>query len=214
MARKARWNRLPAELAAEVIRLAAQGSTVKEIVAQTGVTKGSVWRTLHPRTKPAPVEWRPRSGCLQLSDRIEIRVGLARGDTFSAIAAQLKCSVSTISREVGGCSGRARYNPEKAHRQARQGAKRPKPAKLETHDELTQLVTNRLESLWSPQQIAGKLPVWFPDRPEMWVSHETIYKSIYVQGNGALRKELAACLRSGRAYRRSRQDTPKRGGIL
>lgn len=214
MAKKARWNRLPPELAAEVIRLAAKGLTAKEIIAETGVTKGSIWRTLHPRVKPEPVEWRPRAGCLQLSERIEIRVGLGRGDTFSAIAAGLGCSVSTISREVGGCAGRARYDPEKAHRRARQRAKRPKPGKLESHDELRLVVTHCLEWWWSPQQIAGKLQVWFPHRAEMWVSHETIYKSLFVQGRGALRKELAQCLRSGRAFRRSRDAAPRRPGPI
>lgn len=70
-----------------------------------------------------------------------------------------------------------------------------------------------LERLWSPTQIASKLRVDFPDRPEMWVSHETIYKSIYVQGRGELRRELARCLRTGRAHRRSQGRAEKRGRI-
>ena len=214
MAKKARWNRLPEELAARIIALRAQGKTTREIVDELGVAKGSVWRTLHPRSKPDPVEWRPRATCLQLSDRIEIRVGVARGDTFSAIATRLGRSVSTISREVGGRAGRAGYNPEKAHRRARQTAKRPKPCKLEAHDELHDMVEVGLEQLWSPEQIAGKLRVWYPNRPEMWVSHETIYKSLFVQGNGALRKELTECLRTGRAQRRPRHETAFAGGAI
>ena len=212
--KKPRWNRLPDELAAQIVDLRKQGKTLREIVDELDVSKGSVWRTLRPRAKPTFMEWRPRVTCLQLSDRIEIRVGLGRGDTFSAIAAQLNRSVSTISREVGGRAGRATYDPEKAHRRARHAATRPKAIKLETHNELRDMVEVALEQWWSPQQIAGKLRVWYPNRPEMWVSHETIYKSLFVQGNGALRKELTECLRSGRAQRRSRTATTVQGGAI
>jgi IS30 family transposase len=195
-----------------VIHLAAKGLTEREIVAATGVSKGSVWRTLHPRPKPEPVEWEPRPTCLTSSERIKIEVGLERGETFTSIAERLGRSVSTVSREVGGRAGRHCYNAEKAHRRARQATKRPKPCQLEINNELRAAVEAGLEAWWSPEQIAGKLRVEFPDQPEMWVSHETIYKSLFVQGRGALRKELTQCLRSGRAYRRSRNDAARRQG--
>jgi IS30 family transposase len=197
-----RW-RLPAEVVRKLHRLIAEGYTDREILAMTGVGKGSIWRARNPEVRVAPVEWRPRAGRLQLEDRIEIAVGLGRGDTFTAIAAGLGFDVSTVSREVGGRAGRDCYKPQAAHRRARVAARRPKPSKLEGCARLQAQVVAGLEVWWSPQQIEAKLRSEFPSSPEMWVSHETIYKSLYVQGRGALRKELTGCLRSGRARRRA-----------
>jgi IS30 family transposase len=121
--------------------------------------------------------------------------------------------VSTISREVGGVHQRGTYDAIKAQRRARRAARRPKERKLEANTRLCERVVELLEAWWSPQQIAARLRVEFPDEPEMWVSHETIYQSLFVQGRGALRKELAGCLRSGRAHRRSRRDSPHPGPI-
>jgi IS30 family transposase len=100
-----------------------------------------------------------------------------------------------------------------AHRRARERARRPKPTKLASHPELCEQVVADLGRLWSPEQIARRLAAAFPDRPELRVSHETIYQSLYVQGRGELRRELAACLRSGRAARRPRGRTERRGRI-
>ena len=98
-----------------------------------------------------------------------------------------------------------------AHRRAEQLARRPKPTKLAANAVLCGRVIQGLEALWSPTQVCSKLRSEFPDRPEMWVSHETIYKSIYIQGRGELRRELARCLRSGRAQRRPQGRVEKRG---
>ncbi len=141
-------------------------------------------------------------------------MGLLRGETFSAIATRLEVSVSTVSREVGGQAGRGEYDAAVAHRRARRNALRPKLTKLELNGVLRERVFNDLDLWWSPQQIAVRLRRDFPTDPEMWVSHETIYKSLFVQGKGALRKEVAACLRSGRAARRPRVAAGRTRGAL
>jgi IS30 family transposase len=115
--------------------------------------------------------------------------------------------------EVTKNGGRDNYKPGRAHRAARLKAQRPKETKLSENEELCELVIDMLEALWSPEQIADWLRSSYPDDPEMWVSHETIYKSIYVQGRGELRRELARCLRTGRASRRPRGRMEQRGKI-
>jgi IS30 family transposase len=198
-----RWKQIPPDQAREVIRLAGRGRTQREIVDATGVTKGSIWRVLRPRGGVTRLEdYAPRPDRLGFEDRIEIAVGVRQGDTFTAIAQRLGRHVSTVSREVGGRAGRSGYRPEVAQRRARDQACRPKPTKLGLNPVLCARVIDDLEALWSPEQITARLRRDFPDEPEMWVSHETIYKSLYVQGRGELRKELAACLRTGRARRR------------
>jgi len=97
------------------------------------------------------------------------------------------------------------YRPSRAQRRADRQAGRPKPAKLARDPELRKQIEDKLRAKLSPRQAAAELRCQFPHEPEMWVSHEAIYQSIYVQGRGALRKELAVCLRSGRALRRPRR---------
>ena len=121
--------------------------------------------------------------------------------------------MSTVSREVNRNGGRCGYRPVAAHRDAEAAARRPKPTKLAENPELRARVVADLERLWSPQQIARRLRDEHPDAPEQWVSHETIYKSLYVQGRGELRRELARCLRSGRAQRRRPGRSDTRGRI-
>lgn len=211
---KRRYGSLPAELRAEVIRLAARGLSYREIIEQTGVSSGSVGRVLAPRAGVARAEdYSPRPGRLSIEDRWEIKCGLVAGNSFTEIAARIGRHVSTVSREVGGRLGRDSYRPAVADRQSRSRACRPKRTKLDANPALCQRVIADLEALWSPEQIAVKLRHDFPDDPEMWVSHETIYKSLYVQGRGELRRELAACLRTGRAVRRARGRTENRGQI-
>ena len=194
---------LTTEQAREIRRLAGQGVLEREIVRRVGVSKGSIWRTLHVPRRAAP-EWHPRPGRLGLEQRVEIAVGMRCGLTFTAIAVRLGVAVSTVSREVGGRSGCRSYDAVRAHRRARRNTRRPKVGKLARNRRLCERVAAELRQWWSPQQIAATLRGEFPADPEMWVSHETIYKSLFVQSRGALRKELAACLRSGRAVRRPR----------
>src|SRR5438132_8490968 len=104
--------------------------------------------------------------------------------------------------------------PSQAQRHAELNSSRPKPAKMATNLELRKLVQSKLTSRLGPEQIAAQLRRKFPEQPEMWVSHETIYQSIYVQGRGALRRELAVCLRTGRALRRPHRKSDERRGRI
>ena len=159
---------------------------------------------------------RPAGGrYLSVAEREEIAVGLAAGESLRSIAARLGRAASTISREVARNSrGRGAYRALAAQGQAQHRAARPKTAKLAGNEELHGLVQARLKQKWSPEQVSTWLRRQFPDRPEMQVSHETIYQSIYVQGRGALRRELASCLRTGRALRRPRRKDGERRGKI
>jgi len=145
----------------------------------------------------------PGPGRLTLADREEITLGLHGGESFTMIAARLGKAVSTVSREVAANGGRDGYRAWRAHQRARQQARRPKTPKLAC-PRLAAQVTGWLQAWWSPQQISRRLRIEFPGDPMMWVSHETIYQALYVQGRGELRRELARCLRTGRARRRAR----------
>jgi IS30 family transposase len=213
MGQRRKQRRLTPDQAREIRRLAAQGMSEREIVGQIGVSKGSIWRTLRLRPRTSLAEWQPRRGRLSLGQRIEIAVGLHTGESFTVIAARIGVRVSTVSREIGGQASRAEYDAAAAHRRARVHTLRPKPSKLQLNRALLERVLADLDAWWSPQQIAARLRRDFPTDPEMWVSHETIYKSLFVQGKGALRKEVAACLRSGRATRRTRSGAPARGTL-
>jgi IS30 family transposase len=147
---------------------------------------------------------------LSVVEREEISVGLARGDGVRVIARRLGRAPSTVSREIVRNGGRKGYRAYRAEVAARERARRPKTAKLAGDAELRGWVQARLRDRWSPVQISTRLAVEFPDRPEMRVSHETIYQSLYVQGRGALRRELAACLRTGRALRMPRRQAQAR----
>jgi IS30 family transposase len=149
----------------------------------------------------APTVWSERR--LSLADREEISRGLAAGRSLRMIAESMARAPSTVSREVNTNGGRRRYRACDAETGARLRARRPKTPKLSQGTRLCRVVEAKLQKRWSPQQIARWLPWEYPDDPEMRVSHETIYMSLFVQGRGALRKELATCLRQGRAFRRS-----------
>jgi len=136
---------------------------------------------------------------LSLAEREVISRGLAAGESLRAIAARLGRAPSTISREVQVNGGRSRYRAVIADGAAWRRALRPKQQKLARSELLRWLVEAALERKWSPQQIAGWLRRSFPDRPELWVSHETIYQSLYVQARGALRKELVEGCEAGHA---------------
>jgi transposase, IS30 family len=151
---------------------------------------------------------------LSLAEREEIAVGLAAGLSMRKVAAGLGRPVSTVSREVARNGSRLGYRAVPAQAQAEFRAARPKTAKLAGNDRLRAWVGARLEERWSPEQISVVARQQFPDDPEMRVSHETIYQSIYVQGRGALRRELASCLRTGRALRRPRRRQGERRGRI
>jgi IS30 family transposase len=118
------------------------------------------------------------------------------------IGRRLGRAASTVSREVAANGGRVKYRATVAHRASRHRARRPKPAKLVINHRLRDVVEAKLELWWSPSQISEWLVHAYPDDEEMRVSHETIYQSLFIQGRGALRRELWRCLRTGRATRR------------
>jgi IS30 family transposase len=147
----------------------------------------------------------PAGRYLTLSEREEISRGLAGGENQTAIAARLGRDKSVISREIARNSRPGgEYRAVAAQVLAEQRARRPKPHKLE-NPRLNARVQQDLEDKWSPQEIAARLKVDFPDDEAMRASHETIYRALFIQGKGALRKELTVCLRTGRALRRPRK---------
>ena len=196
------------------LRLHAKGWRLVDIAKEIGCSApmvGIMARTgRHLDAKP--FGWEPRRGSLTIQEREQILLGISRDDTFTKIAKQLGRAVSTVSREVDRGGGRAGYSAWHAHERAREQARRPKPFKLAS-GRLLDEVARRLEQLWSPQEIAARLPLDHAEDLEMRVSHETIYQSLFVQGRGELRRELARCLRSGRTVRKPRGTTDGRGRI-
>lgn len=186
------WARLKAGQAAKVTarQLGLPSSTVRTYLARSGGIQ--------------PDPRRRTEGHLTLVEREEISRGLAAGSTLRAIARTLGRAPSTISREVACNGGRRAYRALRSDREAWRKAERPKACKLATNPVLRAIVEEKLTKRWSPQQIAGWLRVTFPDDPQMHVSHESIYRTLYVQSRGALRRELTAYLRTGRVLRRPR----------
>ncbi len=139
---------------------------------------------------------------LSLVEREEISRGVAAGESLRVVAARLGRAPSTVSRELVRNGGRSSYRAHRADWAAFGRARRPKPSKLATNHRLRAVVEEKLAEWWSPEQVARWLRRSYSDNQEMQVSHETIYLSLFIQGKGALRRELAQCLRTGRAYRR------------
>ncbi len=198
----------------EVRRRLAGGEGAEAIAAVFGCSHDSVDRIRREFGGVPPRRSIVSARVLSLAEREEISRGLAEGSTFAVIAQGLGRVISTVSREVHANGGRCRYRAWAAERRAHERARRPKVPKLVGCARLGAVVTEMLEEHWSPQQVARRLKREYPDEPEMWVSHETIYQSLFVQGRGSLRKELHRCLRSGRAMRRPRgRRTNGRGRI-
>ena len=160
-----------------------------------------------------PPERRRSRLALTLAEREEISRGLRAKLSLRAIARQLRRAPSTISREVGRNGGRRLYRATLSDQAAWDRARRPKPCKLANRPWLCQTIAEKLERKWSPQQIAGWLKREHPDDEDARVSHETIYRSLFIQARGVLKKELLAHLRATRAIRRSRHASLKHDGL-
>ncbi|MFI0983658.1 IS30 family transposase [Streptomyces sp. NPDC021093] len=213
-----------------------QGYSTREAARTVGINlrTGKRWRNgwhsppggrkavppIYPVPGPAPA---PGSGelspapsrYLQERDRIHIADRLREKASVRQIAAELGRSPSTVSREIrrnrrpmprGGFT----YQPFHAHRRAERRRPRPKVGKIGQNPELRDFIQDHLAMRWSPEQICHALRARFPDRPEMHVTHETIYQALYVQGRGELRRELTRSLRTGRAMRRPHRHAYKR----
>jgi len=194
-----------------IAELSAQGLPSRVIGKEIGRAHRTVWGEIARSRRPVvpePVRSRLR---LSLAEREEVSRGLAGGESLRSIARRLGRSPSTISREVVTNGGRRRYRACRADKAAVRRARRPKLSKLESCARLRSAVEAKLELRWSPAQISGWLVEEFPDDPEMRVSHETIYVSLFVQARGALRKELTRYLRSGHTNRRPRGHTVMNG---
>ncbi len=154
-------------------------------------------------------ERKRRPGSLSVSEREEVRVGIEVGESDEAIAARIGRHRSTVWREIAANGGRGRYRAAVAEERAAPAARRPKNPWTEERPWLWEEVQGLLRTKkWSPEQIAHRFRKEHPDQPEWWVSHEAIYQAVFVQAKGELRKELTACLRSGRARRRPRSRPP------
>jgi transposase, IS30 family len=205
--------RLTVEQRALARRLHGQGYTLREIGAELGCSYEGVRVVLRDEPKrPPPCEWRAGPGRLTLEEREEISLGLGRCESYTAIAGRLGRSVSTVSREVAANGGRGCYRAVPAHRRAWEQARRPKQPRL-AYPRLASQVEEWLEQWWSPEEISKRLRIEFPNDPMMWVSHETIYQSLFVQGRGELRRELTRCLRTGRTRRRPQRRSPVQGRL-
>jgi len=140
---------------------------------------------------------------LSFEDRVHIEVGLRQHRSMRAIAADLGRAPSTISREVANHRNvEGRYLAKRAHAIAFEDARRPQPARIDSNAALRERILHDLGRRYSPEEVAGRLRHEFPDDPEMNVHHETIYRWLYLQGRGELKREISAALRSGRAMRR------------
>ena len=192
------------------------GETTRSIGRRLGRSGASIRAFVESTGGVRPHRRRRSARHLSLLEREEISRGVATGDPLRVIATRLGRAVSTIAREVARNGGRHRYRAHRADRAAWRRARRPKPAKLAEHRELRAVVEEKLADCWSPQQIARWLRRTYPEHQEMQVSHETIYLSLFIQGRGALRRELAQCLRTGRAYRRpkTKRDPTGKGRIV
>jgi transposase, IS30 family len=206
-------RRLTIEERIEIKRLHKQGLPLYQIARVINRAWPSVKAVIEPTRATQERLWDPSPARLSMDEREEIRVGIVAGETFTSIAHRLHRSVSTISREVANNGGRAYYRAYRAHRRAARCARRPKETKLAGNPALRNQVEEWLLELWSPEEITQRLRHEYPGDPMMWVSHETIYQSLFVQGRGALKRELSKCLRTGRTQRRPRSRTERRGLI-
>ncbi|NEA69068.1 IS30 family transposase [Streptomyces sp. SID12488] len=220
---------------AAYFQLMEQGYSTREAARIVGINlrTGKRWRNGRPASggskavppiyqepvqtpvPPEPEELPQPSRYLQEHERIHIADRLREQASVRQIAAELGRSPSTISREIrrnrrampkGGWT----YRPFHAHRRAERRRSRPKVGKIGQNPELRDFVQDHLTMRWSPEQICQALQARFPDRPDMHVTHETIYQALYVQGRGELRRELTRALRTGRAMRRPHRHAAKR----
>jgi IS30 family transposase len=193
-------------------KLRAQGLSDREVGRRLGLARGSVSNHLARTGGIRPRARRRPERCLSFEEREEISRAIAGGQSARAIARALGRSHTTIAREIDRCGGRRRYRAHAAEREAWRRSRRPRATKLELCPALRRVVEERLAENHSPEQIAGWLRVRYPDNEAMQVSHETIYRALYVQARGTLKRELTRHLRRGRSRRYARSQSSKGQG--
>jgi len=192
------------------------GQSIAEIARELGRPEGSIHGMLSARGGISPRARSRNSRTLSLTDREEISRGVSAGLSMRTIAAGIGRAASTVSRELERNAGRESYRATAADARAWAQASRPKLCKLATHSRLRYFVARKLGLQWSPEQIAGVLRERFPDDDRMQVSHETIYRSLFIQARGVLKVELVKHLRFRRRMRRPNnadRTGRRRGGI-
>ena len=190
-----------------------RGESMSSIGRRFDRESSSVFSVISPTGGIRPAERKRGSRALSLGEREEISRGLSVRRSLRAIARQLGRAPSTISWEVKRNGGADRYRAATSDQAAWDRALRPKPCKLACYPTLSRTVSMKLKRRWSPEQIAGWLKRAFPGEPQNRVSHETIYRSLYIQARGVLKKELLRHLRASRTIRRSRHASLKRNGL-
>ena len=188
------------------------GESLSEIGRALGKQPGSIHGVVASNGGYVPARRCRSLRVLSLAEREEISRGLAKGVSLRMVAVQLNRAPSTVSREVARHGGRHRYRAARADERAWDRARRPKPCKLAAVPRLGELVAAKLAQEWSPEQISGWLARTYPGEQALQVSTETIYRSLFVQARGVLRKELTAHLRTRRTMRRSRHATTRGQG--
>ena len=206
-------RRLPDEHLGPAFGAYARGAGLLKAAALAGVSVSTFRRRKHQEAVVVLRERRRRAGALSLEEREEIRVGIEAGQCDAAIARRLGRHRGTIGREIAANGGRGAYRAYLAQDRADEEARRPKVRWTEARPELWIEVQALLRTKrWAPEPLAAWLRHDHPNEPGWWVSHEAIYQAIFVQAKGELRRELAACLRSGRARRRPQRRVPKTPG--
>lgn len=190
-----------------------RGESMSSIGRSFGRESSSVYSVISPTGGIRPPDRKRSRLALTLEEREEISRGLVTGLSIRTIAAQLNRSPSTISREIHRNGGYHAYRATQAEQRAWDKAKRPKPCKLACYPSLSRIIARKLTLFWSPEQIAGWLKRTYPEDESYQVSHETIYRSLFIQARGVLKKELQQYLRSKRSIRRSRQASLKGDGL-
>jgi len=198
---------LPSDKRQEVWERWKAGDSISVIAKAVGSPPGSIFSILLPFGGCYQAPQRRRPTALSVTEREEISRGVAARESYRAIGRRLGRPASTISREIARNRGAARYRAVDADDRAWRRAKRPKPCLLARHPVLAAYVADRLREDWSPEQIAGTLKKQHADGSAMRVSHETIYRTLFVESRGVLARELRAHLRSGRPLRRSVHNT-------
>ena len=186
-----------------------KGESLQQIAQLFDRNHSSIERILAESGGISPAPRSRSSLALTLAEREEISRALASGQSNCSIAALLERAPSTISREIRRNGGRRCYRANQADQAAWDRARRPKTCKLAQNRALAHIVAMKLQGLWSPEQIAGWLKCEYPDDENHQVSHETIYRSLFIQARGVLKKELLQYLRRTRVMRRSRHHTQK-----